>query len=243
MPISDDTVALLRAAITVNKNRSRAFVEGSRHVGPGNNANIWPYRAIDDEASEEAIIRCVEQKLRSEQHVGEAHDRKLGEIAATTLLNELTENEVDRIAGARVLRFHERMSVSWGYIDRMSSTPLVREADAPVLYFALIALDKSHGGHGLIRENHHRGYHYHYVDGAKRRSDVLLSFGLQPPDPENPVTWERHGEGHATFSPNVDRWGRQKRESINRVCCRNAKKLTRAVFFTPSKNADFLLPM
>lgn len=36
------------------------------------------------------------------------------------------------------------------------------------------------------------------------RSDVLFAFGRNPPDPENPVTWERHGSGKARYFPDPE---------------------------------------
>lgn len=150
---------------------------------------------------------------------------------------------VERLSRARVSLFVQRSSVSWGYVDLTYSEPLVSAAETPTLLFALIALDKTHRGHGLVRENHHSGYHFHYAHASTRRSDVLLTFGKIPPDPDNPVTWERHGEGHAAFSPDVSGWGLRKRESLNRVCCANAEKLGRAAFRSAGRDARFLLPV
>lgn len=73
----------------------------------------------------------------------------------------------------------------------------------------------------LVRERHgHWGYHYHYLDSQRRRSDTLLTFEQQlrklPCGQQAKVlTWERHSE-KSHFSARAASWGEKKeRASTN----------------------------
>jgi hypothetical protein len=122
----------------------------------------------------------------------------------------------------------------------------VRVDETPVLYLLLrLPLGKPHKGYKLLGEEHNlSGIHFHYARLDGQRSDILFAFGQDPPEPDYPVKWERHGTNKAKFWPKPENWNFAKRENINMVCCaaRNGMA-TGTRFFTPSKGSQFLLPM
>lgn len=140
----------------------------------------------------------------------------------------------------------QRMNASWSYIDLVEVAPLIDPVDTPVLYLIVaLPLGKSHKKHEVIAEEHNqRGYHLHYAKLNGIRSDVMFAFGRNPPDLDNPVTWERHGSGKARYFPDPDTWNLKKRENVNKVCLDAKAKLpSDARLFTPSQGSKFLLPI
>lgn len=136
-----------------------------------------------------------------------------------------------------------RLNASWSYLDLVAWEPLISRADTPILFQLCRNLGKADKKHQVIAEEHNlSGVHFHYarLDGA--RSNILFAFGSTPNDPDNPVTWERHGAGR--FKPKPDEWNRKKRLNINLVCGKVRGDLAPGTrWFTPSKEALFLLPM
>lgn len=102
--------------------------------------------------------------------------------------------------------------------------PVRRVVVAPRLPASVVTLFLSIPGLRdlLKRENHGWGYHYHYLDAKRRRSDTLLTFEhelstLQCGQQVKVLTWERHSEnGH--FAARAARWGDRKRKSVYAAC-------------------------
>ena len=100
----------------------------------------------------------------------------------------------------------------------------------------------------LVREVHgHWGYHYHYLDSKRRRSDTLLTFAPQlktlPKGQQVRVlTWERHSE-KSHFSARAGSWGEKKRQSVYQSCIGDSAKRHLSDFKTPGKNAETVWPI
>lgn len=142
---------------------------------------------------------------------------------------------------AGFFRYEGHIWVQWGRLDAFTHTAWVERGPTPLL-FRLIAIagEKCE----IERENHGSwGYHYHYLDHKGRRSDVIFSF--LPTDTNTPARlwWERHGEGKAAFSPDVQAWGASKRTSIHGACERDLRKRKLADYKCPSKEALALWPI
>jgi hypothetical protein len=143
------------------------------------------------------------------------------------------------LAGSRVGRVVERHQILRGYIDVVCSQPLVTRSQTPVLYFTLLSVP---GYGGLMRENHGLGFHFHYSDDGRRRSDILLTFSRIRTDNENPVTWEPHAVNKADFKARVPTWGHDKRGSVHEVCMTDKRKRKLTDYVCPSRNHGFLIP-
>lgn len=100
----------------------------------------------------------------------------------------------------------------------------------------------------LVRERHGPwGYHYHYLDSNRRRSDTLLTFEQQlrklPGGQQAKVlTWERHSE-KSHFSARAASWGAKKRESVYQSCVGDSAKRSLSDFKTPGKDAEVVWPV
>ncbi|TDQ66188.1 hypothetical protein ATL17_0175 [Maritalea mobilis] len=100
----------------------------------------------------------------------------------------------------------------------------------------------------LKREIHGQwGYHYHYLDARKRRSDTLLTFERMLktlPDGQQVkvITWERHGE-RSGFAARATEWGDKKRLSLYQTCVTDSAKRDLKDFKKPAKDAEVLWPV
>ncbi|MFG6508155.1 MULTISPECIES: hypothetical protein [unclassified Sulfitobacter] len=113
-----------------------------------------------------------------------------------------------------------------------------------VLFFLSISGLREH----LVREVHgHWGYHYHYLDSKRRRSDTLLTFQQKPKTlPKGRhvrvLTWERHSE-KSHFPARATRWGAKKRESVYQACIDDSAKRSLSDFKIPAKHSEVLWPV
>ena len=124
---------------------------------------------------------------------------------------------------------------------------LRRIPDEVALY--LIAIDE--GEEYLKRENHGMGYHYHYLNWRKDRSNVILSWDTRwkEPDPHTnppnicPLFVEPHGEvGNANFKAKPWLWREKKRKSIYDACSPDLAKWPIGAFKCPSNNSEIVYP-
>ncbi len=167
-------------------------------------------------------------------------------VSQTPHLGDLRQRHGELIQATFIELGSQRLNASWSYIDLVEVAPLIDPVDTPVLYLVMtLPLGKPHKKHEVIAEEHNQsGYHLHYAKLNGIRSDVLFAFGSNPPDPENPVTWERHGAGKARYFPDPDSWNFKKRENVNKVCLAAKAKLpSSSRLFTPSQGSKFLLPI
>ncbi len=80
----------------------------------------------------------------------------------------------------------------------------------------------------LQGENHSNlGYHYHYLNAKKERSDVALCWDTRAdPTTPHPLFQEKHGESHSKFPGRPDLWGKNKRWTIHEACAKDLKRWT-----------------
>lgn len=142
---------------------------------------------------------------------------------------------------AGYFRYEGHLWVQWGRLDAFTHFAWVERGPTPLLFRLItIAGEKC----GIERENHGSwGYHYHYLDHKRRRSDVIFSFLSTDTNTPARLWWERHGEGKAAFSPDVPAWGASKRTSIHGACERDLTKRKLADYKRPSKEALVLWPI
>ena len=123
------------------------------------------------------------------------------------------------------------------YLDVLCSRPAIDRSETPVLYFALLKLPN---GDSLLRENHGRGFHFHYSDDGKRRADILLTFSRDRQVAKKPVTWEPHAIMKADFEARLPAWGSGKRESVHVACLYDLSKRRVTDYLRPGKNTQLL---
>ncbi|MCP1838786.1 hypothetical protein ACVIHI_008291 [Bradyrhizobium sp. USDA 4524] len=103
----------------------------------------------------------------------------------------------------------------------------------------------------LARDNHQKGWHYHYCDSKGQRSDTMLSFDTNQRDcvdkkgaiKDLPLFWERHDEGKAKFRAKAQLWGNPKRESIWSSAFPEVKKHPLDEFRRPKNEALPVWPL
>lgn len=240
-----NVVAQVRRAIELNQARESATADALTELLPGDLPEDWPFSDLTSDLIRDPLRRA-EALLHEQVAVIDDGDNTIRlevpeEVAAG--LNELDRAAVQNMMIERTL---QRLNASWSYIDIVDWAPLVRVDETPVLYLLLrLPLGKPHKGHKLLGEEHNlSGIHFHYARLDGQRSDILFAFGQNPPEPNFPVKWERHGTNKAKFRPRPENWNFAKRENINTVCCAARANLAADTrFFTPSKESQFLLPM
>ncbi|WP_373928346.1 hypothetical protein QTN93_13245 [Sphingomonas aerolata] len=110
-----------------------------------------------------------------------------------------------------------------GFLQPLRVEPMLRRVpDSIALY--LISIDD--GEDFLKRENHNMGWHYHYMNWRKDRSNVILSWDTRwrapgshtKPARRRGLFVEPHGERGADFTARPDLWGPKKRISMYDAC-------------------------
>lgn len=115
-------------------------------------------------------------------------------------------------------------SIYRGFLQPVRRAPiLTRVPELVALY--LITIDR--GEDYLENESHSGvGWHYHYLDWRKDRSDVVLCWDTRwkAPDPQtNPpdrrgLFVEKHAEKGKAFKAKPWKWGPKKRETMHDLC-------------------------
>jgi hypothetical protein len=188
----------------------------------------------------QTIERSLESLVESDRDIGDLVGMLIstGEIANGSETGPYTA--LDALLAGH-LKYEGLLWVQWGRLEAYTHYAFVEHGLTPQL-FELITIVGERCG--IERENHGSwGYHYHYVDDKRRRSDVIFSF--LPTDTKTPprLWWERHAEGKAEVSPDVLTWGASKRTSIHRACERDLTKRRLADYKRPSKEALVLWPI
>lgn len=106
---------------------------------------------------------------------------------------------------------HAAYPILRGHIELVETVPLSSIERDPLAMRLIIGLDDRNK---LARDNHQKGWHYHYCNSKGNRSDTMLSFDTGGATKNVPLFWERHSEGKAKFRAKAHLWGDQKRESI-----------------------------
>jgi hypothetical protein len=112
-----------------------------------------------------------------------------------------------------------------GFVQPVLRLPIVTRLPDRVIAF----LTRIPGEDGCLEgENHSNlGYHYHYLNAKKERSDVALCWDTRAdPQTPHPLFQEKHGESHSRFSGRPDLWGKTKRQSIHGACAKDLKRWT-----------------
>lgn len=232
------------SAVHLNEARQSAIFERLTHQRAGEMLQDWPedYQKIEHIRRPLALAEARVRDLVGVRHP--TGDTFVPNVASDIKIpfSPLLEEGVREML---IERTHRRLNASWSYVDVVSWERLIRPKDTPFLFQLCLPLGKPHKRHMVIAEEHNKsGVHFHYSKLDGKRSDVLFSFGEDPPDPHHPIKWERHATGKAKFWPIPDEWNLKKRVNINQVCCAARNDLPSTMrFFKPSKEARFLLPM
>jgi hypothetical protein len=130
-----------------------------------------------------------------------------------------------------------------GFLRPMVRLTVIRSVPGPV-----VALLRSIGGdRDFLKGERHSGvgWHYHYLDWRKRRSNVILCWDTRAPGTARrlrPLFHEKHGEGGKHFSARPDLWGSTKRESIHDACAPDLARWPLEEFRCASNDASPVWP-
>lgn len=195
----------------------------------------WPGPASQSDAVERVDMILREQlELPTGDPAGALQG--LEGLVLPVLGEMLAEPGLRKLARSRVSRMVERSRIVRGYIDVICTEPMVRPDNTPVLYYTILAVP---GAGALMRENHGKGYHFHYSDDGRRRADILLTFSRTLTDA---VTWEPHAVRNADFKARVPTWGSKKRSSVQAVCLKDKTKRSLQEYVHPGGDHQLLVP-
>lgn len=116
--------------------------------------------------------------------------------------------------------------VHGGFLDPVSRIPILTRVPARVVLY-LITIDR--GEDYLQNETHSGvGWHYHYLDWRKRRSDVVLCWDTRwistGPPSKRGLFVEKHPDGGKPFKARPGSWSDRKRGTMYAVCEADLKK-------------------
>ena len=145
------------------------------------------------------------------------------ENTAPRALGRWSERAQPRTLRVYVEWWPERSSIG-GYLAPLRHHPLVARVPAPVVLYLIRELPD--GEDALEREKHGvgngMGWHYHYLDRWRRRSDVILSWDTRwadsDPNALRPLFVEPHAEGKAEFPARTHRWQDPRRRAMHALC-------------------------
>ncbi|WP_380879553.1 hypothetical protein ACFB49_22930 [Sphingomonas sp. DBB INV C78] len=236
---------LIETALVAHARRQSEITEKLKLFGGEKEGRVWQGSNYPIEAIREPLLEA-ERMLTQIYGLDGADEEALAAISSSPFLTGLGERYGEALRLAAIERRCWRMNASWSYVDLVEYSPLIDRSDTPILFLVVrLPLGKPHKGHRVEAEEHNlSGYHLHYARLDGMRSDILFAFGSNPPEPEFPVKWERHGSGKARYFPQPETWNRKKRLNVNQVCLAARNKLpSDARFFIPGKESLFLLPM
>ncbi len=144
--------------------------------------------------------------------------------------------------GSVIRKFPVRF-IHAGFVEPLHRAPVVTRIPEIVVAFLLsIPGEKDI----LKRERHNQvGWHYHYLDHKKRRSNVVLCWDTQTAPAkgkEHPLYQEYHGDGRADFPARPDLWGRTKKQSMHRACAPDLGRWPISEFRCASRKAGIVWP-
>jgi hypothetical protein len=128
--------------------------------------------------------------------------------------------------------------------------PMIRQVPDLVARF-LISID---GGEEFLDREHHDavGWHYHYLNWRKDRSNVVLCWDTRwtlpaaetpPPTKRRGLFVEEHGEkSNADFSAKPWLWGPTKRETMYNACSPDLQRWPIGAFRCASNKSDVVYP-
>ena len=117
-------------------------------------------------------------------------------------------------------------TVHGGFLDPVRRIPILTQVPVQVVLY-LITIDR--GEDYLQNETHSGvGWHYHYLDWRKRRSDVVLCWDTRwittGPPSKRGLFVEKHADGGKPFKAKPNSWGDRKRGTMYAVCEADLKK-------------------
>lgn len=208
-----------------------------------------------EEGPSEALPEAELNRPQISGHVADLIDQLDAALAATNREPERPGEQSSYEKSWSFGRISERApirAVCRGYLEPVRYVPIVINVPEQVALFLITLPD---GDDYLDREHHDAiGWHYHYLDRKKRRSDTILCWDTRwtnPPRPDpvsrsyrvpsRPLFHETHGEGHARFTAKPYLWGDAKRESMHNAC---EPDLTRSIgeFRCAANKADAVWP-
>lgn len=130
-----------------------------------------------------------------------------------------------------------------GYL-RPTFRVMIAEPPSQQVIAFLIAID----GDDLLKREHHSnfGWHYHYLDWKKRRSDIILCWdgrAILQPTQQRALFSEYHSENNSDFTAKTHLWGEKKKHSMHAACAPDLTKWPLEEFKFPKKNASAVWPI
>ena len=160
---------------------------------------------------------------------------------AADIPSDFTLGKSEVFCFGTVQKLLEQKPILRGLAEAVETVP-VGSTQSQKLAFYLISIPGLK--EKLCRENHdHFGYHYHYLDKDKRRSDTVLTFGKPQIGTKGfTLFFEKHAIKKAGFPAKMDLWGEKKRISTYETCVPDLNKRLLSEFKRPSVNASPLWP-
>jgi hypothetical protein len=191
--------------------------------------------------------------------IAELHDRVCRRVETLNRALDQARHQEDRKSAigypaGQDLRFEPtkvfagRKQIHLGMVDRYFIFPAIPPPSIPLLRLVIKMPDADEL---LIREKHDVfGWHYHYCDHKRRRSDVLMAFDRSrlcqesPPSGKQivPLCWEPHAINKAKFQAKPWLWGDRKRRSIYQACEPDLSVTPALTYKPPSKEAQDVWP-
>lgn len=165
-------------------------------------------------------------------------------------LSDISLDDRDRwsFGEAIILRGSERLILRGSLVPRRKVPILRRVPD----YVALFLISIDDGEDYLKRENHGMGWHYHYQNWRKDRSNVILSWDTrwQEPSPQTSPPTQRalfvepHGEkNNSDFEARPWLWSEKKRKSMYRACSPDLNKWRICEFKCAADKSEVVYPV
>ncbi len=187
---------------------------------------VSDFRVTDDD--EEMLLRQYDVHKRYRGRAQIMIEELRGVLDKTGWKPDLLDiPQVDRdlwsFGEAMIFRGSER-TILRGFLVPRRKVPILRRVPDDIALF-LISIDD--GEDYLTREDHGMGWHYHYQNWRKERSNVILSWDTrwrEPAPQTKPPTQralfvEPHGEkNNAAFVAQPRLWSEKKRKSMYDVC-------------------------
>lgn len=174
---------------------------------------------------------------------------ELSEALAQTDKNEdrldIPNDERDRwcLGSATISRGPAR-EILRGFLVPNFTVPILTHVPDNVASL-LITIEKGVGY--LNRETHGKGWHYHYLDRKKKRSDAILSWDTRWKKTKSQATpalfVEKHGEKRAKIKSKYKSWGPEKRKSIYNACLPDLCKWNLNDFKCASNDSQVVYPL
>ena len=184
------------------------------------------------------LLEAIDARImRIGEDLGREPDFRIRSGRATLDSEASTDNWT---LGSIVMRFEMR-PIWGGYVQACQEIPIGSTlTDRTFAFFLRI----SGLSDVLTREIHGQsGYHYHYCNERKERSDTILCFDIRPRFKQKPLFSEGHAEGKAKFKARPRAWKDEKRSSVYLACEPDLLRWPNGPFKHPGKGASFVWPM